>query len=776
MNSLRTTGRVFLAFLVLAACRSKEPTGPTAVPASITKTAGDAQTGTVGAVLPVALVVRVRDAGGSPVANARVQWEAGSGSGAVSPGVSFTNSDGDASSQWTLGPIAGTARATAQVGGVASVVFNANALPGAVAQIVSLPDVATLGVGDTVRIRSSVRDQFGNDVSGQAITYSTADPAIATIASNGLVTALTEGVARIIATAGTRADTVLVTVLAAGASPCGATPSTTLAVGQVLYPPSTGTSTRACLAAPAGAAADFGVILVSAASSFTSTLVADLFGIGVAAPTAPNLLFGQSRTGIDAPLTQQMQLAIDGPLVLDRAAELRRRALERRELAGLTDVARERFGARGDVAAAMQPKVANVGDIIRLNSNPLAACTNADMRVGRVAAVGTKSIIVADTANPAGGYTNAEYASIAATFDTLVYPLGVEAFGEPTDISGYGKVILFYTRAVNALTPPSSGFVIGGFFFARDLYPKTARNGLPACAASNEAEMFYLLVPDPSGTINSNPRSKDAVSRLNLGTIAHELQHLINSSRRLYVNVGAVASEETWLDEGISHVAEELLYLRLAGYTTRQNLTLQDVAGTTARSTTFSNYGIQNFGRLYEYLRNPEMNSPYAQNDSLATRGAIWSFLRYAAAREGPSGEAQFLRRIVNSQTAGLSNLASSVPANQLADYLRDWSLSNLVDDYSAEVMAILAPQYVNPAWNFRSIFPGLRIGGQPLNTYPLSTRTLFSNIPQRVVLPGGATSYIRFSVPAGKEGVVSLSSNGAQLPSTTRVGVVRLR
>ena len=354
--------------------------------------------------------------------------------------------------------------------------------------------------------------------------------------------------------------------------------------------------------------------------------------------------------------------------------------------------------------------------------------------------------------------------------------MGTEAFGIPTDISGYGKVILFYTRAVNALTPASSGFVIGGFFFARDLYPKTARNNLPACASSNEAEMFYLLVPDPSGSINSNPRSKAQVSQLNTGTIAHEFQHLINSSRRLYVNTGGAVAEETWLDEGISHVAEELLYLRLAGYTTRQNVTLQDVAGTTARNTIFSNYGIQNFGRLYDYLRNPEVNSPYAQNDSLATRGAIWSFLRYAAAREGANGEAQFLRRLVNSTTSGLTNLASAVPSNQLAEYLRDWAISNIADDYSAEVMETLGTQYMNPAWNFRSIFPGLRVGGQALGTYPLSTRTLFSNIPQRITLPGGATSYIRFSVPAATEAVVSLSANGGALPSTARVSVVRLR
>ncbi len=771
MTLLRAIGCILLVLSTLSACRSKEPTGPTAVPASIAKAAGDAQTASVGAVLPITLVVKVLDGSGNPVASARVQWETGSSAGSVSPTVSFTNAQGNASTQWTLGPVAGTARVTAQVGGVNPVVFSATVLPGAVAQVVSIPDMAALGVGDTLTIRTSVRDQFGNDINGQAITYSTTSSSVASVSFAGVVTANAVGTAGIVAAVGARADTVPITVAAAGASPCGSLSPLRLQVGQVHYPATSGNSTRVCLASPEDAVTDYGLVLVSAASTFSSTLVSDLYGIGINAPSAANV----TTAAVQASVGQQLQLSLDG-VQLDRNAELQLRARERKELSGLTESARELHRQRSSLSAEMQEKIAKVGDIIRLNSNPLAACDNPDMRVGRVAAVGSKSIIVADTANPAGGYTDIEYQSIAATFDTLVYPIGTEAFGTPTDISGYGKVILFYTRAVNALTPPSSSFVIGGFFFARDLYPKSGSGSLGSCNASNEAEMFYLLVPDPSGTINSNPRSKDVVSRLNLGTIAHEFQHLINSSRRLYVNAGAAPAEETWLDEGISHVAEELLYLRLSGYNTRQNLTLQDVTGNSQRSAVFSSYGIQNFGRLYEYLRNPEMNSPYAQNDSLATRGAIWSFLRYAASREGSSGESAFFHRLVNSTTTGLTNLSAAIPSNQLSDYLRDWSIANIADDYSAGVMGSLAAQYTNVAWNFRSIYPALRIGGQPLNVYPLSSRALFSNIPQRVVLPGGSTSYVRFSVNAGKEGVVSLSSNGAQLPATARVGVVRLR
>ncbi len=415
-------------------------------------------------------------------------------------------------------------------------------------------------------------------------------------------------------------------------------------------------------------------------------------------------------------------------------------------------------------------KSVTVGQQITLNAQALSACTQANNRTGRVAAVSQHAIVVADTENPTGGYTDAEYAQVAATFDTLIYPLDVEYFGEPTDISEYGKAILFYTRAVNQLTPNGANFVIGGFFFARDLYPRTASGGLPACASSNEAEMFYLLVPDPAGAVNNNPRSKEQVTRLNLNTIAHEFQHLINAGRRLYVTPGAVTNEEVWLDEGLSHTAEELLYFRLAGFTSRENLTLQDVAPNQQAAQLFSTYAAQNFARWLGYLRAPESQSPYAPNDSLGTRGASWHLLRYSAGRiDGP--EAEFYRQLTAGPQAGLANLTSKIPGSFSA-WLRDWAVSVFADDLAAG----LAPRYTNPAWNFRSIFPALQQGGQQLGAYPLATRTLSGNTPLRVILAGGGSGYLRFTVPQAREALLQVTENGGPPPNVVRYGVVRYR
>jgi hypothetical protein len=772
---------VFAAGL-LGACQGSEATGPGPTPTAVTIQTGNSQTGVAGAPLLTTLSVLVTDNENRPVSGRRVDWDVGAGGGSVSPSTSTTDSRGIATTTWTLGTVAGTARVTAQVNGVNPATFSATILPGPAAVLVATPEVLFLGVGDTLRLRAALRDQFGNDVTGQAVNFSSLDAPVATVSGSGVVTALTQGSARVVAEAAGRADTVPVTVGPPGSGGCGPITPRLLQVGEVVTPTLTavtGTSISSCIEAPFGAAAEYALTLINTSPSFGTSLTTDILGLGSAGPTTAAIsAFGAFETAPVQTLPLAVQ-AMDEPITSPtEAIERTRRETEVRELTPLVETARAWHAEQLDAARRFPSNTTplNVGDELRLNANANVACTNADTRTGRVVAVSPRAAIVADRDNPTDGYTDAEYQGILATFDTLVFPMDTTAFGAPSNISRYGRILLFYTRAVNQLTPQGANFTIGGFFFARDLYPRTARSGLAACSASNENEMFYLLVPDPNGTVNSNRRSKENVTRLNLTTIAHELQHLINSSRRLYVNTGAQPNETVWLDEGLSHVAEELLYFRVSNYSSRQNITLTDISGT-ARAEVFSNYASQNFSRFYNFLIAPEVNSPYAPNDSLATRGAIWNFLRYAAARQGANGEAPFLRQLVNSTTTGVANLQNVLSGGAFADYLRDWTVSLIADDYSAAVTSALGPRYINPAWNFRSIYPGLRFtGGQALGVYPIATRSLVNNTPQRVPLAGGASAYVRFSVPGGQRALVSLSTNGAVPPGAMRYALVRLR
>jgi photosystem II stability/assembly factor-like uncharacterized protein len=80
------------------------------------------------------------------------------------------------------------------------------------------PAADTLIAGGTRVFSAVAYDTLGNPVPGMAIAWDSADPTIAFVNANGLVTALNEGLARIVARAGDKADTatVYITGVAAG--------------------------------------------------------------------------------------------------------------------------------------------------------------------------------------------------------------------------------------------------------------------------------------------------------------------------------------------------------------------------------------------------------------------------------------------------------------------------------------------------------------------------------------------------------------------------------
>ncbi len=786
VRSLALAGALLVAAGGLAACGGENVAGPPPSPSALRIETGNAQDGVVGQALAIPVSVTVLDDGGRPIPDVRVTFSAAPGSGSLAPGAVQTNADGRAQALWTLGTQTGTALATASVSGVAPATFTAAVRAGPASRVVASPGTLALGTGDTLRLQATARDQFGNVLSQVALGWSTLEPAIANV-TDGLVSAIAAGAARVVVTAagpsGPIADTVPVTVGPAGSSFCGTRPAVQLAVGAVVPLNATADAAERCLEASAPGS-EYALVVVNTNATFGATTSLDALALGVGSPPPSRLVADAAGAsvagsaaapfGMVAPAPIAVPVAARGDGGFERALRLR----ERRELAPHVDAARARFGTvgrgadnvmAGMVAAQVAPPA--VGSLVSLNAQALSACSQPNTRTGRVVAVSDRAIIVADTANPSGGYTDEEYRAIAATFDTLTYPLDVEYFGEPTNIGGTGRITLFYTRAVNQLTPRGAGFVVGGFFFARDLYPKTARDGLPACASSNERELMYLLVADPTGQVNGNVRNKTDVTRLNRTTLAHELQHLINAGRRLYVTAGARPNEEVWLDEGLAHTAEELLYYRLAGFTSRENLGLSQVAPNPTRAELFTSYAAQNFARWAGYLRAPEGQSPYAPNDSLATRGASWHFLRYAAGRQG-NGEAAFYRQLVSGPQTGLANLTSAIPGGALGPWLRDWAVSVFADDLASS----LAPEYTMPSWNFRSILPALTVSGQPLGGYPLATRTWASNVARRVTLTGGGSSYLRFTVPNGQRALLSVSLNGQAPPADVQLMLVRYR
>lgn len=545
---------------------------------------------------------------------------------------------------------------------------------------------------------------------------------------------------------------------------CDSANPLSLSAGQVQTPIS-----ATCVYVSGGASGgEFALVPFNADTTYAHSASISFTSQGASAVTTPLA----SRTFAAAPsfsLTPSDQSA--AMLGSSSGFEMRLRESERRVLTPLIPAARSWYRNRysSQSGTGLRPSFSTVassptvGDLVTLNTKTGAtlsdACQVPDNRTGRVVAITTHAIVVADTNNPIGGYTDQEYLTVGQQFDD-VYAMDVAAFGDPTDIDSNGKIVMFFTRAVNEMTPKGSASVVGGFFYGRDLFPKTDSPQLgpgSGCATSNFSEMFYLAVPDPNALVNGNTTfTKNFVSHLTLSTTAHEFQHLINAARRLYINTAATDFEVVWLNEGLSHVAEELLFYRQsAGLTPRTDVDSLDFKGNQTNVDSYNYNQQSNFGRFREYLLKPSTTSPYAPDDSLWTRGATWSFLRYAADHRGTSdGDTWF--KLVNSTKTGLPNLQDVFGGSLtvLMSVFRNWSVATIADDVPGAV-----DPWQQPSWNFRSVFTYI----PSIKSYPLSTVTVGDNAPLSVTLKGGSSAYVRFSVAAGQVGSVNWStqSNG---------------
>jgi len=172
-------------------------TAVAAGPAAIAIVSGNNQTGQVGQALPAALVVKVTDAGGFPVAGVSVNWSATNGTITQS---TTTDAQGQTSASLTVGPVVGTATAVASIptGTTRSVTFTATVQPGAVAKLVFGTQPTTTAIQTPIKpaVTVELRDAAGNlTPSTNSVTIALgANPGQATL-SGTLTRAAVAGVA-----------------------------------------------------------------------------------------------------------------------------------------------------------------------------------------------------------------------------------------------------------------------------------------------------------------------------------------------------------------------------------------------------------------------------------------------------------------------------------------------------------------------------------------------------------------------------------------------------
>lgn len=373
--------------------------------------------------------------------------------------------------------------------------------------------------------------------------------------------------------------------------------------------------------------------------------------------------------------------------------------------------------------------------------------------------VGQKVAIFLDNAAPAGGYADADLADVGNLFDAHLYPIDTVAFGRESDVDTNGVVIVLLTNRVNALSPNCSttGSVILGYFFGADLLQRSGSN-----PGSNEAEIFYSLVPDPNN-LDCGISLDFARSRLPV-TFIHEFQHMISFNQHVLARGGR--AEDTWLNEGLSHFAEEL------------GGRLIPDAECPASGSCRQDFLNGNLENAFEYLLSPEdhfLIEPGNSSATLAERGANWLFVRWLVdhfASDSLFG-ADLTRRLLATNLVGATNVSAQTGAT-LSGIIPEWQMTNYLDDLPGFDQPSARLRY--KTWNFRD--PGQTLG----HSYPLVPDiTSGPGYAHIGVLRAGSGRHVLVTQAGGAE-VVDLrltGLSGAEPLSSSvdpRIGLVRVR
>jgi hypothetical protein len=371
--------------------------------------------------------------------------------------------------------------------------------------------------------------------------------------------------------------------------------------------------------------------------------------------------------------------------------------------------------------------------------------------------VGKHAVIYEDLETPEGGFTAQDFSEMGALFDSDLYEVATVAFGVESDIDRNGAVLILLTPVVNGLTEEveCSESFITGFFFPIDVDPKYASD-----QRSNQAEIFYSMVADPGGTVTCE-HSVDRVKRLVPITFIHELQHMINFSQHVIIRGGS--SEETWLNEAMSHVSEELGGLHF------------EALGDQSRFTAFS---LGNLFNAYQYLEDPQQQFLLYRigTGTLEERGASWLFLRWIADQFGAS----VFRRLTETDLVGTENViaATGEPISRL---LADWFLANYMSDHPS--LSPVPGRLSYQTWDFRAVYSSLH-DQDPTdfpNPYPLEPMVFTGgNIDVSGLMRSGSGAYYRVIQSPGQRGfgVELLDESGNPLTGEAdpRLTVIRVR
>lgn len=261
------------------------------------------------------------------------------------------------------------------------------------------------------------------------------------------------------------------------------------------------------------------------------------------------------------------------------------------------------------------------------------------------------------------------------TFDAQIFPTDSRLFGNPvaSGVNGDPKISLLVTPAVGNYGKDTTI----GYFTVRDLFTPEDDPTQAVLQHSNRRLMLYM-----SSYVVSKGQPADF-----LGTMAHEFEHLINASQRIF-STGAKTTEDVWLDEGLAMYAMEANGYGLGG------------AG-----------GVV-FSHVAAYQAQPERYSltNWDIDPDQSAYGAAYLFTTYLVDRFGES----ILKKLVTSPSVGVANLQGVLGTydTTFEQVFEDWTAANLFDHTGVST---------DPRFNYKSInmlgtYGGHRLRGLSLD------------------------------------------------------------
>lgn len=329
-------------------------------------------------------------------------------------------------------------------------------------------------------------------------------------------------------------------------------------------------------------------------------------------------------------------------------------------------------------------------------------------------------------------------------FEKVIYPRDVAVFGNPplksggsqlsTDRNGDGLVWLVLTKKVSDKLPAV------GFFNATDFTDK---------AASNKADILYIDTKSTAKLADVYP------------IMAHEFQHLLNFAVKKYkpeAAGGTGALEALWLDEGLSHFAEDI-----CGYG-GENVTLLD----------------------QEVFTSFEETSVFSTTDSKAMRGMAMLFVRYLFEQQGgvsylssgaisDKGGASFIQKLRQTTKQGTGAVDSALGSSYKSAF-DNWVAAVALDGRGVTNYSkwVYAPLKTDPVTGNQL---GIKIRGT-LKDNTGGTTTLKGPLEESLdmsgtddTIPGGSAKYFIINSGSGKVSVTVTTSE-----SDFRFALIKLK